>query len=178
MRPRQGIQGRPWSLGVAVAVALALPTAGACAAPSPSATSPVSSLTPATSTSPKLPRPPHVGPPPAAAKVDERMYFVGVFGVSTVSYVAASAETSAVRLSAHGKLENGVWRAGRFVSTSNPGPSGPSFVSRFEIDVEAHTIQFTLDGAEEQAAYLVEGPDRWKTVSAPPEPVTVYYTRK
>lgn len=39
-------------------------------------------------------------------------------------------------------------------------------------------MKFLLDGAEEQATYVIDGPDRWRTVSTGPERVVVYYARR
>lgn len=112
-------------------------------------------------------------------KVDERATLVGTWTTSTTSYDAAAKETAATRFSSDGVLVHGEWKNGGFAAIPHAGPSGPGFVSRWEIDPGTHTIRFALDGAEEQASYTITGPDRFEThAGAGAEAVTVYYVRR
>lgn len=122
------------------------------------------------------------GPKAAAtsptAAVDDRAWAVGTWTTSTTSWADAAKSGDATRFSKDGVLEHGAWVGGKFVAAPSAGPSGPSFVARYAVDPKAHTISFQLDGAEEQASYVVDGPDRWKTVSSDAEHVTVFYARR
>ena len=100
-----------------------------------------------------------------------------MWGTSTESYLAASVGTDAVRLSSDGTLEHGAIEGGRFVATPARAsaryalePSSPESPSG--------VIRFALDGADEEARYQIDGPDRFRTTSGPPDPVTVYYARR
>jgi len=121
------------------------------------------------------PKPPATSPTVA---VDDRAWVVGTWTTSTVSWADAAKSSEATRFSKDGVLEHGQWAGGKFVAAPSPGPSGASFVARYAVDPKAHTLSFQLDGAEEQASYVVEGPDRWKTISSDAEHVTVFYTRR
>lgn len=113
------------------------------------------------------------------AKVDDRATLVGTWTTSTTSYEAAAKESAATRFSSDGVLVHGEWKNGGFAAIPHAGPSGPGFVSRWEIDPTTHTIRFALDGAEEQASYTVTGPDRFETrAGAGAEAVIVYYARR
>ncbi|MCX5743575.1 MAG: hypothetical protein NT062_13875 [Proteobacteria bacterium] len=119
---------------------------------------------------------PHTSTPHAlATPVDDHAAVVGTWTTSTTSYADAHAAPTATRLTATGELEIGAWTTGQFVAT--PARS-PGFVARYELDPASHTIRFALDGAEEQARYTIEAPDRWKTDTTEGEPVTVYYVRR
>ncbi len=114
-----------------------------------------------------------------AAASDAAAAFVGVWGTSAESYLAASQGTAAVRLGADGNLENGALEGGRFVAIAPRGSA--SVPSRYAIEPTgpaAGVIRFALDGAEEQARYRVDGPDRFRTSSGPPDEVIVYYARR
>lgn len=113
-----------------------------------------------------------VAPPKAARSDHERV--VGTWTTSTESYAAATSATTAVRFRADGVLQNGTWKTS-FVAEPNPGPSGPSFVARWELDPATHTLRFLLDGAEESASYVLETNARLRTEASG---TTVYYARK
>lgn len=114
----------------------------------------------------------------SAAVVDDRAWVIGTWTTSTTSWAAAERSNDATRFGKDGALEHGTWADAKLVLVPSPGPSGPSFVARYVLDPKSRTISFQLDGAEEQATYSVEGPNRWKTVSSDPEHVTVFYARR
>lgn len=103
---------------------------------------------------------------------------VGTWTTSTTSWADAAKSADATRFGKDGVIEHGAWTEGKFVAAPSAGPSGPSFVARYALDPKARTISFQLDGAEEQATYVVEAPDRWKTISSDAEHVTVFYARR
>ncbi|MBL8720780.1 MAG: hypothetical protein JNL79_32635 [Myxococcales bacterium] len=118
---------------------------------------------------------------PAAAPtagVAGRAWVVGTWTTSTTSWADAAKSADATRFAEDGVIEHGAWTGGKFVAAPSAGPSGSSFVARYALDPKAHTISFQLDGAEEQATYVVEAPDRWKTISSDAEHVTVFYARR
>lgn len=117
-----------------------------------------------------------VGAAPKAK--DDRAFLVGTWTTSTTSYEAAAKDTAATRFVSDGVLLHGEWKNGGFAAVPHAGPSGPSFVARWELDPSTHTIHFALDGAEEQATYTIVGPDRFETKSGGAESVTVYYARR
>ncbi|MBK7397696.1 MAG: hypothetical protein IPJ34_15720 [Myxococcales bacterium] len=112
------------------------------------------------------------------AGVDAHAWVVGTWTTSTTSWADAAKSGEATRFGKDGVIEHGAWAGGKFVAAPSAGPSGPSFVARYALDPKTHTISFQLDGAEEQATYVVEAPDRWKTISSDAEHVTVFYARR
>lgn len=104
-----------------------------------------------------------------------------MWGTSTESYLAASVGTDAVRLSSDGTSEHGAIEGGRFVAT--PARASASAPARYALEPSSPSspsgvIRFALDGADEEARYQIDGPDRFRTTSGPPDPVTVYYARR
>jgi len=116
----------------------------------------------------------------AAAPPDDTTRFVGVFTTSTVSYDDALASSDAVRFSADGTFVRGTWEAAEatFVAAPHDGPS-PGFVARWEVATATRTFTFHLDGADESVPYIMDGPDRWRTVyDGPDGHVEVHYLRR
>lgn len=117
-------------------------------------------------------------PRTAEQAAEDAATLVGTWTTSVESYAGAEQSTEAVQFTSDGVVRQGDWTAEGFVALPGSGPSGPDFVMRYVVDPTTRTLLAQLDGAEERGAYMIDGPDRFRTHSGPPHDVTIFYVRR
>ncbi|MFO0746584.1 MAG: hypothetical protein U1F43_13070 [Myxococcota bacterium] len=81
---------------------------------------------------------------------------------------------------ADGSFVRGEWHAAeRRFTPGDEHHVSPGFVNRWALQTSQRVMSFMLDGAEEYVPYVVDGPDRWKTVYVGRnDQVEVHYVRQ